>query len=417
VGAERALRHADVESERMAAVIRVAIFAALFVAVLVAQSAGFDHRPLVAATAVYGAGTVVALVLAWRRVFRPWLPYAFVFMDVATIGLTIHLLGRMLQLSPDVTITLPVGGLVILVLLHASLHHRPALVVFGAVAFVACLTVALWVLPWGVPSVAPLHDPATEHLAHFRLFPVAIFVLASAILVLTTNRTRRFIGEAFAHASRAATLSRYFSPEVVEELTARPVDAASFGERMRVAVIFGDLRGFTAMSEAMDPAELARFLSEFRERIAAPASAHGGIVDKYIGDAIMVVFGAPRPRDDDARRALCCAIDMADTIATWSAERVRQGRAPVSVAIGAHFGMAFAGVLSDGRLLEYTVIGDTVNIASRLADVPRPGHTQLLVSAQLVEAAGGLPDASRWTNVPAQALPGHPRLLSAFRRN
>jgi adenylate cyclase len=107
---------------------------------------------------------------------------------------------------------------------------------------------------------------------------------------------------------------------------------------------------------------------------------------------------------------------MAAAIAAWSDERVRQGRAPVSVAIGAHYGMAFAGVLSDGRLLEYTVIGDTVNIASRLADVPRPGRTQIVVSAELVDAAGGLQDAERWTHVPAQALPGHPRLLSAFRR-
>jgi len=112
----------------------------------------------------------------------------------------------------------------------------------------------------------------------------------------------------------------------VDELTGRPEEMATFGERMRVAVVFADIRGFTAMAEAMDPAELARFLSEFRSRIAGPAIAHGGVVDKYIGDAIMVVFGAPTSRADDARRALQCATEMADAIVVWSSDRERQGK-------------------------------------------------------------------------------------------
>ena len=134
-GAERALRSADVESERTAAVIRVAIFAAIVAAVVVAQSAGFDHTPLVVATIAYGVGTLVALLLAWQRVFRPWLPYAFAAMDVLTLAFTIHMLGRMLDLSTGVAVTLPVGGLVILVLLHASMHHKPSLVLFGAAMY------------------------------------------------------------------------------------------------------------------------------------------------------------------------------------------------------------------------------------------------------------------------------------------
>ena len=409
--AEQALRLADVQSERLAAVIRVAIFAAILTAVLVAQSAGFDHRPLIFATAVYGAGTLAALTLAWRGVFRPWLPYAFVAMDVVTLAFTIRMLGRMMDMSAGLAITLPVGGLVILVLLHASMHHRPFLVLFGASAFLACLLASAFLPAAAIPA-PHLHADAVEHLGHFRMFPVAVFFLASAILVVTTQRTRRFIQDSFAHAARAATLSRYFSPEVAEELTKQAV--SSFGDRMRVAVIFADIRGFTAMAEAMDPTALASFLSEFRSRIAAPAIDHGGVVDKYIGDAIMVVFGAPRPREDDATRALRCAIEMADAIAAWSAERERGGRGTLAVGIGAHYGSAFAGVLSDGRQLEYTVIGDTVNIASRLADVMHSNRTQLVVSAELAEAAGGLPDAARWRRLPEQSLPGHQRTLPAY---
>lgn len=415
-GAASALRRADADSERLAAVIRLAILSAIAGAVIVAESAGFSHRPLVVATMAYGAATVLGLALAWRRVYRPWLPYAFVALDVATLALALLMLGRLLDLHPSQTMALPVAGLVIVVLLHASMHHRAALVAFGAAVFAASLLGGA--LMTGVltpPSAAGLHDHAVDHLAHFRYFPVAIFILTAVILLITTRRTRRFIEEAFAQATRAAELSRYFAPEVVDELTRRAGGAASFGDRIEVAVLFADLRGFTAMSEAMDPAELARFLSEFRARIARPAIDNGGVVDKYIGDAIMVVFGVPRPGTDDARRALRCAAAMAQAIRAWSDERERQGKPPVRVGIGGHYGQAFAGVLSDGRLLEYTVIGDTVNIASRLADVTEREQTGIAVSAELVSAAGGLPDARGWSAESEQRVPGHPKVIRVFR--
>lgn len=412
---DNALRLADLKGERTAAAIRIAIFAAILVAVVAAEAAGFDHHPLGVTTAVYGLGTIAGLALAWRGLYRPWLPYAFVGFDVVTLSLTILVLGRTLGLSPGASVALPVAGLVVIVLLHASMHYRPGLVLFGATLFVASMLAGNVLLRGdGTDPGLALHDVAEDHLLHFRIFPVAIFALAVGILLITTHRTRRFISDAFDQANRAATLSRHFSPEVAEELTSRSEESASFGERMPVAVLFADMRGFTTMSEAMDPVELARFLSDFRSRLARPVIAQGGVVDKYIGDAIMVVFGAPKPRADDAQRALACAQAMVHAIDAWSEERERQGRPPVAIAIGGHYGNVFAGVLSDGRLLEYTVIGDTVNIASRLARLPRSFNTPLVVSAALVEAAGGLPDAAPWDRLPPQMLPGHPSAVSVF---
>ena len=415
-GAAHALRLAEAASERAAAIIRVAVLVAVAAAVLVAQSAGFDHRPLVIAVAVYGVVTLAGLALALLRLYRPWVSYAFVGLDMVTLAAAIVLLARMFGLPAGIAAGLPVGGLVVVVLLHASMHYRPRLVAFGASTFVVALLLAA--VAWSVPVVGDghLHGQVAEHLVHLQVFPMAVVLLATIILVLTTRRTRRFINEAYANASRAATLSRYFAPEVVEELIGRPEGEASSGERMDVAVVFADVRGFTGMAEAMDPAELARFLSEFRSRIAAPALAHGGIVDKYIGDAIMAVFGAPRPQGEDARRALRAAVEMFEAMRRWSRERERQGKAPVLVGIGAHFGQAFAGILSDGRLLEYTVIGDTVNVASRVADLTANDRTSLVVSADLARAAGGLPEPSAWVEVREQALPGHPRTLAIFRR-
>lgn len=414
--AERALLRADADSERLAAVVRVAIFVAVAWSVYAAQASGFDHRPLVAATVVYGVGTLAGLVLAACKVYRPWLPYAFVALDVVTLALALLLLGRMLDLPTSEAAALPVGGLVIVVLLHASMHHRWTLVGFGAALFVTSLIVGGLLIDGIVSRTSP-GDPgnAHDHLAHFRYFPAAIFVLTCAILLITTRRTRRFIDEAFTHASRATDLSRYFAPEVVEELARRSGGAASYGERMNVAVLFADLRGFTAMAETMDPAELAAFLSDFRSRLAKPAVDHGGIVDKYIGDAIMVVFGVPQSGPDDANRALRCAVAMAEAMRSWSILREQRGLTSVRIGVGGHYGSAFAGVLSDGRLLEYTVIGDTVNVASRLADLPGLLPTNVAVSADLLAAAGGLPAPECWSSAVVESLPGRPRPIGVHR--
>ena len=413
--AARAFEAADAASERAAAVIRIAILAAIAVAVAAAQSAGFDHQPLEAMAAVYAAGTLVGLLIAWRGRFRTWLAYAFMGFDVLTLAATILLLGRTLGLPPGVPMALPVAGLVVVVLLHASMHYRPMLIVFGAVLFVAAMIAGTLLMPTGPadPAVA-LRDVTEHHLLHFQWFPIAMFVLVVVILLMTTRRTRRSIADAAEHAARAATLSRYFSPSVAEELTRRSEEAVTFGDRMEVAVLFADLRGFTAMAEGMDPAALARFLSEFRSRIARPVVTHGGVIDKYIGDGVMVVFGAPKSSAGDARRALECARAIADAIANWSDERSRRGERAVAIAIGGHWGTAFAGVLSDGRVLEYTVIGDVVNVASRLSRLPRALATPAVVSAALVEAAGGVPDAAAWTPLPPQTLDGHPRPIASF---
>jgi adenylate cyclase len=411
----RAFRLADGTSERAAAVIRITILAAIAIAVATAQSVGFDHQPLEAMAGVYAAGTVAGLLIAWRGWFRPWLAYAFVAFDMLTVALTVLMLGRTLGLAPGVPIALPVAGLVIVVLLHASMHYRPVLIVFGAVLFVLAMLVGTLLMPVeAADSAAALRDVAEHHLLHFQWFPIAVFGLVVVILLFTTRHTKRSIADAAEHAARAATLSRYFSPQVAEELTSHAAETALFGERLDVAVVFADVRGFTTMAEGMDPTALARFLSDFRSRIARPVTALGGVVDKYIGDGVMVVFGAPKPVADDARRALACAQAMVEAIDRWSDERVHDGLPPVAIAIGAHWGQVFAGVLSDGRLLEYTVIGDAVNVSSRLARLPRSFDTSLVVSDALVEAAGGMSEPARWEHLPPQTLPGHPHAVSVF---
>jgi adenylate cyclase len=130
-------------------------------------------------------------------------------------------------------------------------------------------------------------------------------------------------------------------------------------------------------------------LREFHGRLARVVFAHDGTVDKYIGDAIMVHFGTPRPQKDDPVRALACAAEMIAEIGRWNAERETAGEAPIGIGIGVHYGEVLVGNIGDARRLEYTVLGDTVNVASRLERLTRETGTSLVVSDDLVRAVHG----------------------------
>lgn len=400
----QAFRASDLESERIASIIRAIIFVTLLAAVFTARTQEADHRPLELAVLVYGLGTIAGLVAAWRKYHPVVLPYFLVGFDVITLTIAIVMIGAEFGIAPIDAFTLPISGLLVVVFLHASLRYNPWLVVFAAGVLAAVILAASIV---SNVEGSSHHTDAAEHLMHFRVFPIILLILTMGILAVTTARTRRLIANVYVSTSRAATLSRYFSRDVAEELMNRPSETPEFGDRIRAAVLFADMQGFTTMAEAMDPGELARVVSDFRQRISRPVLANGGVVDKYIGDAVMAVFGAPRQAPDDAKRAILCALSMVDEIEAWSRERKKLGKPPIRIAIGGHFGDVFAGVISDGTHLEYTVIGDTVNVASRLARLPRALETPLVISTPLVEAAGC--HDVRLVALPPQPLPGHPK--------
>jgi adenylate cyclase len=313
---------------------------------------------------------------------------------------------------------MPVAALVFVIMVHASMRYRPWLVVYAAALFVVTVEAGAFLLSAGDGALSHGMRMADQGMLGnfmlFQAFPITIVGLSAVILLVTGQRTRRLLFESIDQTYRAAKLSRYFSPNLAERLAASPDEQLLEGSRQRVAVLFVDIRGFTAMAEVMDPKELGRFLSEFRGRLSAPIFSHDGTVDKFIGDAIMAVFGAPLSHADDARRALNCARDMLYAAGSWSQEREKAGLPPVSIGIGGHYGEVFAGALGDEHLLEYTVIGDTVSVAERLERLTREFGSPLVVSARLLAAAGERIVDDRWVRLAAQTLSGHRAQIESF---
>jgi len=190
-----------------------------------------------------------------------------------------------------------------------------------------------------------------------------------------------------AAAERArVNLSRYFSPNLVELLAERdePLGAV---RRQTVAVLFVDIVGFTRMAEGMPPELVVTMLRQFHERMTAQIFACGGTVEKYIGDAIFAVFGLPNAGPDDAANALRCADMMIAALDGWNAERRDAGEARLRIGIGLNYGPAVLGDVGSEHSLSFTVIGDTVNTASRLQALTRQFQTPLVAGDALVAAA------------------------------
>jgi adenylate cyclase len=196
-----------------------------------------------------------------------------------------------------------------------------------------------------------------------------------------------------AAAERArGNLARYFSPHFAAMLAERdePLGAV---RRQNVAVLFADIVGFTRMAEGMAPETVVTLLRQFHDRMTAQIFACGGSVEKYIGDEIFAVFGVPEPTGADATNALTCGRMMLDALGEWNREREVAGEARLAIGIGLNYGPAVLGDVGSGQSLSFTVIGDTVNTASRLQGLTRTLETPLVAAEAVVRAIAEAPGA------------------------
>jgi adenylate cyclase len=182
-------------------------------------------------------------------------------------------------------------------------------------------------------------------------------------------------------------LSRYFAPKLAALLAVRD-EALGAVRRQNVAVMFADIVGFTAISETMAPESVVAMLRQYQTRMTSKIVACEGTVEKYIGDEIFAVFGMPTPSDRDAENALRCAEQMLTALDQWNDERQRLREPPLTIGIGLNYGPVVVGDVGSAHSMSFTVIGDTVNTASRLQALTRDLATPLVVGDPLVRAIG-----------------------------
>ena len=180
-----------------------------------------------------------------------------------------------------------------------------------------------------------------------------------------------------------ATMARYMTREVAEQVIAQG-DSALGGRSQQVTILFADIANFTTLAERLGPQETVALLNEYFSEMVEVIFEHRGILDKYIGDAIMAVFGAPLSSPRDADNAVRSAIRMQQGLADFNARRAGNGEPPLDVRIGINSGQVVAGNIGSARRMDYTVIGDSVNLASRLESANKIYGTTILLSESTV---------------------------------
>jgi adenylate cyclase len=179
-----------------------------------------------------------------------------------------------------------------------------------------------------------------------------------------------------------STMSRYMDPRVAEELMAGSGDALG-GRSATATVLFSDVRGFTPITEELGAHGTVSLLNEYFTIMVECVQKHGGMLDKFIGDAMMAVFGLPVSHGDDEDRALQSAILMMNELRTWNAARISDGKKPVDIGIGLNTDNVVSGNIGSPRRMDYTIIGDGVNLAARLESASKQYGAKILISEMM----------------------------------
>ncbi|MCX7934069.1 MAG: adenylate/guanylate cyclase domain-containing protein, partial [Planctomycetota bacterium] len=209
-----------------------------------------------------------------------------------------------------------------------------------------------------------------------------IFVIVNAVSYFTVGREKRFIREAF---------SVYLSPVLVSQLERHPEKARSLrGEQKNLTVMFSDIRDFTSIAETMKPRQLSAFLNEYLTPMADIVMASGGTVDKFLGDALMAFWGAPLDDPHHAINGARAALRMVQKLEELQAQWRSRGLPEIRIGIGINTGLMSVGNMGSQQRLAYTVIGDNVNLASRLEGLNKNYGTTIIVSEATHKAIGDL---------------------------
>ncbi|HEX5387728.1 MAG TPA: adenylate/guanylate cyclase domain-containing protein [Gemmatimonadales bacterium] len=236
-------------------------------------------------------------------------------------------------------------------------------------------------------------------------FLVAFAGLA-AIAIKNSNYAEQIRREAVVRSN----FERYFAPNVAADIAQQQAAIRLGGEKRPITVLFSDIRNFTTIAEQMGPDAIAALLTDYFTEMVDVVFEHGGTLDKFIGDAIMALWGAPIAREDDPKRALEAAVALQKAVDSLNSRWVQARRPRIGVGIGINHGEVFVGNIGSHRRLEYTVIGDAVNVAQRLSTLAAPG--EILVSEALYHAVGQPSDAE---HLPSMALKGKRKVVEVYR--
>ena len=355
---------------------------------------------------VFGAFCIVRLILAYRRLLRPWMLYVSVVADIALLMGLIYSFHYKYAQPAAFYLKAPTLLYVFLFIALRTLRFEARFVLFtGLVAVIGWTLLVLYVLSgMGGPDY-PVTDDFVEYLTsnvvlfHAEVDKVIAIALTTIVLALAISRARHLLVRAVSEGAAAADLSRFFDPEVAQRIRgAATAIKAGEGELRDVAILTVDLRGFTRLSTELPPDDVMKVLQDYQGRICPRIVGNGGSIDKFLGDGILASFGAVTPSTTPAADALRAADAVLEAAEQWARDRQTAGLAPLALGMALSAGRVVFGAVGDGERLEFTVIGDAVNFTAKLEKHNKEEGTRALTDARtyaLAEEQGYNPPEAR----------------------
>ncbi len=392
-----AIRKQEDDSEVLVCIMQICaivFFAGLYELAPKAFGAEVPFEPVPVTLAVYGAFTLLRLALAWQRRLTPAFLALSVVVDVVVLMVTIWSFHLQYDQPAAVYLKAPTLLYVFIIIALRALRFDPLWVVLAGLAAALGWLALLGYALWGHSMAAMLtrdfavYATSSKLLIGAEIDKIVSILVVTAILALALVRARRMLIRSIAETTAANELSRFFAPDIAASI----VDASErlepgTGVVRQAAILFIDLRGFTALSSTLEPTEIVQRLGEYHELVLPIVRRHGGSVITYLGDGIMITFGATRQSATAAADAVRAASDMISALATWAETQAGRGQPLMRAGIGVAYGRVVCGTIGTEGRLEYATIGDPVNRAARLQGLTKSEGVPALVAADAWTAA------------------------------
>ncbi len=322
---------------------------------------------------LYGLFAIGRLVLAYRRALPEWLLYVSVVADMSLLMGLIYSFHYKYAQPAVFYLKAPTLFYVFVFIALRALRFEARFVVFaGVTAAAGWIVLILYALGGrGGPDNATTdfveHLTSNAFLIQAEADKLLAILLTTAVLAVAISRARNLLVRAVSEGAAARDLARFFDPGVADRIRgAAMAIRAGEGELRDVAILTVDLRGFTRLSVEMAPAEVMNLLQDYQGRVCPLITRNGGSIDKFLGDGILASFGAVAPSETAAADALRAADAVMAAADRWAAERRAAGLDTLSIGLAVSSGRVVFGAVGDGERLEFTVIGDAVNLAAKL---------------------------------------------------